>query len=406
MFLLNSITMEKWIYNNFSWNFFLYISINISMDLVANRTTNLLLEAEESRGNMSKYYADMDASMITKVETLTPHINENVKVFYDIGTGTGKLLIELWKIYNELYPDIVYIGTDMMEKSITYCNDKLSTFVAEYPNAAGKIRYMKTTADEEFSEKGDILFYSSIFHEIYSYEDVGGKNPFESELARIKAVENALTVAYNNLKEGGRIIIRDFCRPVDGSKKVYLYTNNEPETDDCMSFIDFHSRRYDGQLGKFKMVDYNLSRKLDDLNSEGGALYETNMQTAYEYLFRKDYCGNDLETELHERYGFWTEESACQLLNKAGFTVVNHDRINNNWIIQNRLNGTYLFDDSGFIGIPKYQMVIVGSTPGPIMGSPALSVSSSGTSSAGGGYSIRKNKRRLVKKNTRRTKRH
>jgi SAM-dependent methyltransferase len=331
--------------------------------------SNDLLIAEKLRDSLEKYYKDMDASIKVKFEAIIPFIRDEDKIICDVGTGTGSLLFELYKLYYLDFPDRKYIGTDLMKSSIDFANKNLKTNLADFPNMKSKVRFIKTSADIALNPKVDIMIYSSILHEVYSYLK---RNDNENELLyeknRIDNLNTALKICYKSLNNNGRIIIRDFVRPENGTKPVFLVIKKNSIIDNnCKSFGEF--LQYN-TLGKFSFINYKCDVLDEDkkcvISKEYNInnkyeIYETNLQTVYEYIFRKDYCApNDWNTELNERYGFWTEESAEQLLISNNFKIIHKECVHNPWILQNRLKDVYIFDESGYIGIPKYQMILVG----------------------------------------------
>lgn len=89
---------------------------------------------------------------------------------------------------------------------------------------------------------------------------------------------------------------------------------------------------------------------------------ETDLGSAYEYMFRKDFHQN-WQAELKERFGFWTEAEAVAQLSQAGFKVERHEKIKNEWIETNRLKGKVALYDNKTgekIDYPDYQIILVG----------------------------------------------
>ena len=330
--------------------------------------SNDLLVAEKLRGNLDNYYKAMDASMKVKFEAIIPFIRDEDKIICDVGTGTGSLLFELYKLYYLDFPDRKYVGTDLMKTSIDFSNKNLKKYLVNFPNIKNKVRFIKTSADIALNPKVDVMIYSSILHEIYSYVTRNNENELIYEKNRIDNLNNALNICYKSLNNNGRIIIRDFVRPENGTKPVFLVIEKNSLIDiNCKSFGEF--LQYN-TLRKFSFINYKCDVMDEDKKcsiskeykiNNNYQIYETNLQTAYEYLFRKDYCNpNDWATELNERYGFWTEQSAEQLLISNKFKIIHKETVHNPWILQNRLKNVYILDESGYIGIPKYQMIIVG----------------------------------------------
>ena len=327
-----------------------------------------LEEAEKSRSNMSEYYLQLDNSMKEKIGTILNNISipdlSNELVIYDIGTGTGNLLISLFIILKAQYPDLnlIMVGIDLMDtsikRSIENANENEITKQAlEKGNIIFRISNA-TDIDDKSLPKANYIIYSSIIHEIYSYTEQVDSNYVCSEIKRIQSVEKAFEQAYKLLKPNGKVIIRDFIRPDMSNELINVAFKKSIYQDICLNFqtfIDDHqkeSRHY----FLFTLI-YPSCQTLHCTDDEY-LVYETNIQTLYEFLYRKDYQHN-WEVELNERYGFWTESGISSLLTSGGFKIDLLHKYHNSWIMKNRLKNIYVYDKTGYIGIPYYQTLVV-----------------------------------------------
>ena len=327
-----------------------------------------LEEAEKSRSNMSEYYLQMDNSMKDKIDSIInnitiPQIGEEL-VIYDIGTGTGNLLISLFIIIKTQYPDLklLMVGIDLMETSIKTAieNANKNDITRKAIDDRHIIFHISnaTNINDEFLPKANYIIYSSIIHEIYSYTEQVDTNFLCSEIKRIQSVEKAFEQAYKLLKRNGKVIIRDFIRPDMSNQIINVAFKKSKYKDICylfQKFIDDH-RKDSRHYFLFTLI-YPSCQTLDCANDEY-LIYETNIQTLYEFLYRKDYK-NNWEVELNERYGFWTESGISSVLTTAGFKIDLLQKYHNSWIMKNRLKNIYVFDKSGHIGIPYYQTLVI-----------------------------------------------
>jgi SAM-dependent methyltransferase len=327
-----------------------------------------LEEAEQTRSNMSEYYLQMDISMKEKIDTIInnitiPHTDEEL-VIYDIGTGTGNLVISLFIILKTQYPDLnlFMVGIDLMETSIrTAIENADKNDITRQAVSDGHIIFHisnATNINDEFLPKANYIIYSSIIHEIYSYTEQVDSNYVCSEIKRIQSVEKAFEQAYKLLKPNGKVIIRDFIRPDMSNEIINVAFKKTKYQNICSAFqkfIDDH-RKESRHYFLFTLV-YPSCQTLDCADDEY-LVYETNIQTLYEFLYRKDYI-NNWEVELNERYGFWTESGISSLLTTGGFKIDLLQKYHNSWIMKNRLKNIYVYDKTGYIGIPYYQTLVV-----------------------------------------------
>ena len=130
-----------------------------------------LEEAEKLRSNMSEYYLQMDISMKEKIDTIINNITipntSDQFVIYDIGTGTGNLLISLFIILKEQYPNLnlCMVGIDLMETSIRTANKNANkNKVTKRAILNGNIIFHisnATNINDEFLPKANYIIYSS-----------------------------------------------------------------------------------------------------------------------------------------------------------------------------------------------------------------------------------------------------
>lgn len=323
-----------------------------------------------ARGNnataWTEYSKSMDASMKEKFEQITSRLPDDFfergheQIIIDFGTGTGKLAWELAYYCNivKQYSHGVYvIGTDYFQNYVDHSlsmGERTVSGLAKY-NDEEKLKYAKVESKVHFHQLAatdakwifkkenaskvipDVIIFSSVVHEIYSYADLGKTtSPMTKEFMRKKNVLQSLTKAYNVLNVRGRVIIRDFCGPTNNNRVILkqLTVQNDPYTFE--KFAETFGQNVDGNnipLGghKFDCAPI-LCHKLDKC---GTPTYITDMRSAYEYIFHKDFKSN-WSNELQERYGFWTESESVAIMKSAGFDQVFHDIMSGAWIKANR----------------------------------------------------------------------
>jgi SAM-dependent methyltransferase len=319
----------------------------------------------------SKYFRDMDASMQVKWQIIYPEVeaylqkNSGPFKICDVGTGTGALAAKLVQtLASSKYRDFKVIGTDIIESYVKQAQET-------YDNLSSSLRFKYRTADQSCvnlvnkntgaEKKGaDIIIFSSVLHEVYSYSPLGDDS---------NAVKNALKKAYESLAFGGKIIIRDFIGiPADQKgKKVIL---KQHIADMKMGTFNGFEREINCQnfATDFKSIRANFNNFREDIQckemaecEEGYKCYETNMATAYEFIFRKDY-DDSYGAELNERYGFITSTEIECMLKDIGFKITKFELSLNSWVKQNRLNNKVSLREitsDELIAFPDYQMFLV-----------------------------------------------
>ena len=85
--------------------------------------------------------------------------------------------------------------------------------------------------------------------------------------------------------------------------------------------------------------------EFEEIERDGESLFRLDLRDAWEFATKKDYTEN-WESEMHERFCFWSESDWRRELEAVGFRVApdSHSYLNP-WIEENRLAGQVeLFD--------------------------------------------------------------
>jgi SAM-dependent methyltransferase len=266
------------------------------------------------------YSTLLDVTLEQKISVVLPWITGKVHNVVDFGCGTGALVAELAR----RFPNIQFIGVE---------NNPVMFHIASHftlPNLT--FAPEMTEMIEMTEEKNDLIICSSVLHEVYSYNNDD-----------LYAVEKVLRSMKRILSPDGKILIRDFVSPSDGSRKVLLHHASNDQVQGH-SFHDFS--RECKRTTKCSIVD--------------GETWETTMKDAYEFIYRKDFHDNWL-CELEEKYGFWTNREACEIMASLDLSIVHFETYHNEWIVKNRLeNKISLFSVENLeqLAYPKYQMVL------------------------------------------------
>jgi hypothetical protein len=178
---------------------------------------------------------------------------------------------------------------------------------------------------------------SSLTHEIESY---GGRNDL------LRFIRNR----HEELVPGGAWINRDVVGPSDKEKMVLLWLN---ETDgeaefnrtfdnsaDLKAYLDTRST-----MAKFQRFEKEFRAAEGDgiryewITIEGKRYASMTQADAMEFISKKDYSDN-WQSEMHERFCFWTFEDWKAELEKVGFQIDAASKAYpNQWLIDHRYKG-------------------------------------------------------------------
>ncbi len=241
----------------------------------------------------------MDAATKQKLKDILPWIKPGTIV--DVGPGTGSIL----KAISEKFPSSSFIGVDVSRHFTGLVSRKFR----------GDPRFRMIGADivkrPLARNSADTMIFSAVLHEIYSYNHYS-----------VRAVAKALRNAYNSLKPGGRLIIRDGTRP--------------PRRTTLLELSDPLARK---MFGKFvKEFKQGAGAVVKEVILNGKSFYRMSLATAYEFLSKKDYLEN-WELEINEEFGYLTLPAYKNILRKIGFKIVSATNYKNPWIINNRWKG-------------------------------------------------------------------
>ncbi len=205
------------------------------------------------------------------------------------------------------------------------------------------------------SESMNTIFTSSLTHEIASY-------------GSIDALLQFISNRHTELCMGGVWINRDVIGPSHPHKEVYLLLNkkdglNEDFEQNFSGNSDLSS--YLGNLSTFTRFkrfarDFrskekdNIAYSFEVINNI--EYVKISLSDACEFMLTKDYTDN-WESEMHERFCFWSFEDWLWALNEIGFEVMpGSGSYTNPWIEKKRfLNKATLFEkvNSRLIELPS-----------------------------------------------------
>lgn len=273
--------------------------------------------------DFASYGAQMDASLRQKLEDLLPFVRPGCIV--DKGCGTGKLLVEL----SRLFPTSQLVGVDLSRELLRVCDENT------YASQDVSLVFGNVIEASVPPGTATTVIFSSVMHEVHSYSGYD-----------VTQIERALKSAWGELGPGGRVLVRDGVSPEPATWRLELLTDLTRET-----FQRFAREFRHGRGVPFEQLDERTVR----LSSHD----------ANEFLCKKDYLTN-WHIEVHEEFGPLTAEGWRQALRRAGFEPIQVRTTANPWILEHRYQGTVrVLDDAGRpLDWPATNVVVAGARVG------------------------------------------
>ena len=208
---------------------------------------------ENHNNDKNTYITRMNKTALSKFDVLKPYLKKKTKVL-DYGSG----------ISPEFIKSIQQTGAKY------YAYDISPTVQNELANL--NIDVITGENLEKSKEKYDIIFMSSVFHEIISYM---------SRPERTKVLKQI----YRNLKKDGKLIIRDWAN--NNSDKLYTINTKSEKA----------SKEVDRWVKKLK--ENSIIQNVEKINNKE---YKTTEKEAYEVIFHVVWGLQSLERESKEEY--------------------------------------------------------------------------------------------------------
>jgi len=214
----------------------------------------------------------------------------------DVGSGGGVLL----DLLEETYPHKKIIGTDISENVIEVLQKKKESeghhwFVQKHNFVDGVFK--------NGTDNVDTIIFSSILHEIFSYTET------EDGRFNISSVEKALQNAYDSLRPGGRIVIRDGIKTTNEAEDIKVTFVNE-------SGLDFFENYVRDFKGLKDIEDKRIHVDKEKLVVCGCSNY------IREFLYTYTWGQESYAHEVQEQFGYFTLEEFCSFFEKMGANII------------------------------------------------------------------------------------
>ena len=274
------------------------------------------MKKELTKGRKFDIYEKlMDGAIRQKMRDIFPWVKGSVVV--DAGFGTGLLL----KYLAKKFPKRELVGLDISSHFIAAAQK-------EFKNRKSVRVINADVVSKSMPQNSvDTKIFATVLHEVYSYNNY--KKSF---------VAKALRSAFQELKTGGRIIIRDGIKPK--KQKVYVWFRDDDGVKNSYRspaklntealFIRF-ARDFKRGAGVVYSVTHARQKRFYGMQSDA----------AYEFLSKKEYRAN-WKQEVQEQFGYMDLQGYVSLLKKIGFRVLYAKCYTNPWILKNWWQGKVL----------------------------------------------------------------
>lgn len=245
--------------------------------------------SEKNKENYQRYLKRMTDSMKYSTKGLIPLLAAYSNRILDVGCGSGVML----KALENENPNAILTGVDL--------NDNALNKVREY-NSNWNLYHMDfmDMGDEKF----DAIIFSSILHEISSYN-----NDLNKRFTEIPILE-AFKKSHELLDNNGILIVRDgILSPLNERDKKRIVSFTKPEDGIWLYKFQNDFRGFDNVSINKEII------KLDDnkyLVSEG---------FLKEFLCKYTWGEESYPREINERFGIITKDEWLHLLKQSGFKI-------------------------------------------------------------------------------------
>ena len=249
-------------------------------------------DAFDRLNNEEKYLKTMNETANSTKDSIIDYVEGNSVV--DVGSGGGVLLDRLEK----KYPEKTIIGTDISANVIEVLNQKK---LKEGHNWKVLVHNF---VEGGFPEKIDNVIFSSILHEIYSY------NETEHGCFEIESVKNALRNAYESLNENGRIIIRDGIKTEGHALRRIRFTDASG-----LEFFENYVRDFKGLK---ELTDAEKVANVDRDNLEVSG----DINFIREFMYTYTWGIQSYPHEVKEQFGYFTLREYVEFFENLGAEIL------------------------------------------------------------------------------------
>lgn len=229
--------------------------------------------------NEAQYLLTMNAARSDKARMLRWLHSGNI---VEIGPGGGVVL----DLLEQHFPDAEITGLDCSHQVVVALEQKKCAQNATWRIIEGNAFELPKYFDKETL---DGVVFCSILHEIYSYVETADGTRFHLE-----SVRDMLRSAFEVLKPGGRILIRDGIMPPHEPRRLRFCC------DDAKEFFEAFCREFKGRNIAFEYISPDTV-SLDSAD-------------AMEFMYTYTWGPESFPYEVREQYGIMTYQDYCDHL--------------------------------------------------------------------------------------------
>ncbi|MBW3596478.1 MAG: class I SAM-dependent methyltransferase [Planctomycetes bacterium] len=256
----------------------------------------------------------------------------------DIGCCTGSLIREMTR--DDRLRESDFYGIEVARPLYAECLHRKEQGAFQNENV---FFYQRDFAAGPIFPEGSVNTFTTVAltHEIESY---GGRD----------SLLHFLDLLYRQTAMGGRWVNLDVLGPEDRDETVYLRLRRDDGVEENAAGREFDAddrealRAYLAKLstyGRFQRFARDFRREegyemhYREAALAGEPLIELRLEDACEFLSKKDYLDN-WQSELHERFCFWSFADWRAAVEQAGFRInpTSHAFVND-WLVENRYRG-------------------------------------------------------------------
>jgi len=272
-------------------------------------------QARGQESDYDRYFAGMDKTMQQKLAVTAAHfLLRPGAVIADMGCGSGLGSYQ----FAQLNPSVQVVGIDINPSTIKYASAHY-----QLPNLRFEVGDVEKPAGAPARYDG--ILNSSVLHHVYSFNDYNATH-----------VVNALRNQMALLKEGGIMVIRDFCaEPEDEFVQVDVQADGEGYEIQTMSDADLLVLFSENARALRPERDRGFFLEEALVAPNGYRRFRLSAKWAAEFALRKNYR-QDWASEVLEEYTWWTPADYRRELAALGGRVIYSAPCWNPWIVENR----------------------------------------------------------------------
>lgn len=180
--------------------------------------------------NEANYLASMNAARSDKQRMLDYVVAKPGGTIVEIGPGGGVVL----DLLEQRFPDAQVVGVDLSKEVVAA--------LARRAAAGGNRWKVVLGAAEDLAQHvpaADTVVFCSILHEVYSYTE---------PRFQLSSVERVVRAAFDILRPGGRIVIRDGVMPPPGTRRIRMLAP------DVKSVLDLYCAQFEGRKISYTLL--------------------------------------------------------------------------------------------------------------------------------------------------------